>query len=61
MVDMVHSGGSAVFPSLRALRGVFLALSGVLGVVRADAGALAVAFRGVWGSRFVAAGNALSR
>ena len=62
MQGMVHSGGSTLFPSLCELRGVFFALrSGVLGVVRADAGALEAALRGVWGSREVVAGNALSR
>lgn len=67
MVGASHCGGSSsLFPSLRVLFGVGLALCGVLGVfgvVRADGGALEVALRGVWGSRVAeaGAGRVLSR
>jgi hypothetical protein len=60
MVGMTHSGAS---PLVSTRRGVFRALIGVFdGVLRADAGADAVGFRGVVGSRvFVLSGNALLR
>jgi hypothetical protein len=59
IVGMTHSGAS---PLLSTLPGVFLALNGVFGVLRADAGADAVALRGVVGSRVVVlSGSALLR
>lgn len=63
MVGITHSGVSAVraWPVL-VLRGVFAPVTGVLGVLRADAGADVAAFRGVCGSLLeVGAGNALLR
>lgn len=61
MAGMTHSGTSPVVPfSFFPLRGVFLPLSGVFGVFRADAGADTVFLLGVCGSRAAAgAGKAL--
>ena len=63
MVGMTQLGASSkLSKAFRPLRGVFLALSGVLGVFLADAGAESVALRGVCGSRLaVEAGSALLR
>lgn len=59
-MGITHSGAS---PLLSTLLGVFLAPNGVFdGVLRADAGAEAVGFRGVVGSRVaVLSGSALLR
>jgi hypothetical protein len=60
---MTHSGTSAPRPSgFRVLRGVFLPLSGVLGVFLVEAAAEAALLLGVCGSRVASdAGKALSR
>jgi hypothetical protein len=60
---MTHSGASPLLSLiLLVLLGVFLALNGVFGVLRAEAGADAVGFRGVVGSRAVVlSGKALLR
>ena len=63
MPDMTHSGACPAWPSsFLAVRGVFLALSGVFGVFRAEAIAEVLFLRGVCGSRgVVEAGKALLR
>lgn len=47
---MIHSGITWTPSAFCVLRAV-LALNGVLGVFRADEGAVSLFFRGVWGSR----------
>jgi hypothetical protein len=63
IADMTHSGVCPPCPSSSLkVRGVFRALSGVLGVFRVEAGAEVLFLRGVCGSRGVVdAGNALLR
>lgn len=63
IVGMTHCGASPLLSSsLLAVLGVFLALNGVFGVLRADAGAEVAGFRGVVGSRgVVLSGSALLR
>jgi len=63
IVGITHSGASPLLSSsLLAVLGVFLALNGVFGVLRADAGAEAFGLLGVVGSRgVVLSGSALLR
>jgi hypothetical protein len=62
IAGMTHSGTGAAGSSRFVVRGVLLPLSGVFGVLRADAAAAVALLLGVCGSRGTSgAGNALLR